>query len=196
MPRSRVCAAVLVLALACRPLMAGAPSRAEALDAVHALEEAVAAPDVGTRPAAASDAASRASNTILRFAIESDEVVVDLGPAAVTWVDTSRGLSQVSLTGEQGLLLATYLAGEVKAQLAAGAPDPNPFAGWTAMLRVYRSLKLRQGVKISAIEPLLSSQAEGNLKALADQALARDQQALSRAYGGAGAKPAPGSRAP
>jgi hypothetical protein len=135
----------------------------------------------------ANAAVARASNTILKFALESDDVVVDLGAASVPWCDVKKGLADLVDSGERGLLLAAYVSGCVKAQLEAARPDPNPLAGWVAMLRVYRALRIREGVKIPEIEVLLARQMDGSLKAYAGAALARSTESLRKTYGASGA---------
>jgi len=188
MPRLLLLALASALAAAPAALSA-AVSRTEVLDAIRVFEPQACGSATGARAAGAADAVARASNTILKFAVESDDVVVDLGPDSVTWCDVKKGLADLPHSGERGLLLAAYLSGCVKAQLASGKQDPNPFEGWVAMLRVYRAVKMREGVTIPEAEALLARQMDGSLRARAAEALARSTEALRKAYGGA--KPAP-----
>jgi len=136
---------------------------------------------------------AKASKMILKFAIDSDEVVVDLGPESVPWCDVKKGLSGRSNAGQRGLLLAAYVSGCVRAQLQTGKQDPNPLAGWVAMLRLYRAVKVREGTAIPEVEALLARQMNGSLEAYADAALRRSTESLRRTYGAPGAPAKPDS---
>ena len=124
------------------PLRASSPvSREDVLDAIHSFEANATGDYSGSRHEADKNRdVARASNTILRYSLESDDVVVDLGQDAVPWCDLKKGLSELKNSSERGLLLGAYLAGSVKAQLETGKQDPNPYAGWVAMLKIYLSL--------------------------------------------------------
>lgn len=190
MPRFLLCAPALALAFAA-PLHAAAPvTRAQVLDAIRAFEASAPGNLASTGAAQdASDAVARASATIVRFSLESDDVVIDLGSDSVPWCDRAKGLPELSRSGERGLLLTAYLSGCVKAQLTQGRPDPNPYPGWVAMLRVYRAMRIRDGVTLPGAEELLSSQMDGSLESHAAAALQRSRDSLQKAYGSAGGKP-------
>lgn len=176
------CAASLAL---CAPAFAAdAVSRAQVLDAIRIFEaNAAGNSDPNRAAAAAADAVAKASNTILKFAIDSDDVVVDLGPNSVPWLDVKKGLADLPQSGERGLLFAAYVGGSVKAQLAAGKQDPNPLEGWVSMLRVYRALRIREGVRIPEAEALLARQMDGTLAAYAAAALNKSNEGLRKSYG-------------
>jgi hypothetical protein len=184
MPRllQRACLAAVVLAT---PAFATeAISKSDVLGAIRTFEANVSANLTASKPdAQIDDALAASSATITRFAIESDAVVVDLGSNAVPWCDLSKGITGTSVSGERGLLLAAYLAGGIKAQLLSGKQDPNPYAGWVSMLRVYRVAKMRDGVAIPEIEALLSRQMDGSLEAHAADAAHRSLEALRRKFG-------------
>jgi hypothetical protein len=107
-----------------------------------------------------------------------------------------KGIAELSNSGERGLLLAAYLAGCVKAQLSSGKQDPNPFAGWTAMLKIYRAMKIREGVSIPEAELLLSHQNDGSLEAYSVEASQRSSERLRKAYGTPAGQPAGDSGSP
>jgi hypothetical protein len=192
MPRTLLSACACALCLSTTAFASTSVTRSEALDAIHVFEAnatgAVADPGRKTDP---SDAVAGASNTILRFALESDQVVVDLGIDSVPWCDVKKGLADIPQSSERGLLLAAYLSGCVKAQLLSGKQNANPFEGWVAMLKVYRTLRLRESVRIPEVEALLERQVKGTLEAYAAEALERSSENLRKSYGPAGAaKPA------
>ncbi len=188
MPRLFLCTAAAAFALAAAASASETPSRGRVLEAIRTFE----ANALGSLTAAkstddASAAVAGASNTILKYAIESDDVVVDLGTESVPWCDLKKGLSASSNSGQRGLLLAAYVSGSVKAQLQSGRHDPNPYWGWVAMLRVYRAMRVREGTRIPEIEALLARQIDGSLEACAAAALDRSTENLRKAYGGSGA---------
>ena len=190
MPRLSLCAPALALAFA-SALHASEPvTRPQVLDAIRLFEANAPGNLASPRPAQeASEAVARASGTIARFALESDDVVVDLGTDSVPWCDVRKGLAELSRSGERGILLAAYLSGCIKAQLLSGKPDPNPFPGWVAMLRVYRAMKIHDGVAVPEVEALVARQMDGTLEAYAVAALQRSRDNLQKAYGGAGDAP-------
>lgn len=192
MPRPLLCALACAAALVARAHAAEPVTREQALDAIRVFEANAMGPSVGGHAQDPGDTVAKASNTVLRFALESDAVVVDLGTDSVTWCDVRKGLADLPLSGERGLLLAAYLSGCVKAQLHSGRQDANPYEGWIEMLRVYRALKMRESVSIPEAEHLLARQVDGTLRQAADEALARSTEKLHRAYPGAAPKPGPG----
>jgi hypothetical protein len=184
MPRFLPTLAALSLCVAA-PLQASEPvTRVQVLDAIRTFETYAAGGSAASGDSFdKNDAVVRASNTIFRFAVDSDDVVVDLGPDSVTWCDVKKGLADLPNSGARGLLLAAYLAGSVKSQLQSGKHDPNPYPGWLAMLRVYRAVRMREGVTIPEVEPLLARQAAGTLEPYAADAVRRSAEALRRTYG-------------
>ena len=184
MPRSIPRVSVLLLALALPLAAAAAVTRDQVLEAIRTFEANAAGDLAGSKPESDKNTAvAKASNTILKYSLESDDVVVDLGPDAVPWCDVKKGLSELSNSGERGLLLAAYLSGCVKAQLNSGKQDPNPYQGWVAMLRIYRAIKMREGVSIPEADGLLVRQNDGSLEAFAAEASRRSEEKLRKTYG-------------
>lgn len=190
MPRLLLRAAAASLALAAPAFASEIPSKAKVLEAIGTFEANALGSLTASKSADEANAAvAGASNTILRYAVESDDVVVDLGTDSVPWCDVKKGLSEASNSGQRGLLLAAYVSGSVKAQIQSGRQDPNPLAGWVAMLRVYRGMRVREGTRIPEAEALLARQMDGSLEAFAVAALGKSTDNLRRTYGGAGAPP-------
>jgi hypothetical protein len=184
MPRLLPHACVLALAFTA-PLFAAAPvSKSQVLEAIRTFDANATGSLTAAKPVQAmDDAVAKASNTILKYSLESDDVVVDLGMASVPWCDVKKGLSAAQNSGARGLLLAAYLSGSVKAQLTTGKQDPNPYPGWVAMLRLYHTMKIREEVKIPEIDALMAMQADGTLEAYAASAVQRSTDALRKTYG-------------
>jgi hypothetical protein len=189
MPRPYLRALALTLAAAA-PVFASRPvTRAEALDAVRAFESGAAAGVTASKaPRQASEAIAGASNTIVRYALESADVVVDLGSSSVPWLDAGGDLAAVARSGERGVLLVAYLSGSIRAQLESGRQDPNPYPGWVAMLRLYHALKIREGVAIPEIDVLAARQMDGTLESYAASAVERSRESLRRTYGTGGSR--------
>jgi hypothetical protein len=184
MPHSYLRVLALALASAAPALASGSVTRTQALEAIRAFESNAAGAITASKAAgAASDAVASASHTILKYSLESDDVVVDLGADSVPWFDSRRDLSDVAHSGARGVLLVAYLSGTVKAQLQTGRQDPNPYPGWVAMLRMYHALKIREGVAIPEIEALAAHQADGTLESCAAAAVQHSRDSLRRAYG-------------
>lgn len=190
MPRFLPRVLALALASAATALASETITRAQALDAIRAFEAGAAGGITSAKPAQmTSNAVAAASNTILRYSLESDDVVVDLGSDSVTWFDAKRELSDLPHSGERGILLVAYLSGSVRSQLQTGKPDPNPYPGWVAMLRMYHALKIREGVTIPEVEALVAHQVDGTLEACAASAVQRSRDSLRKAYGPVGSEP-------
>ena len=187
MPRISLCAPALALAFAATLHGSEPVTRPQVLDAIRVFEANAPCNLASSTPAQeACDSVARATGLIARYALESDDVVVDLGTDSVPWCDVRKGLPELSRSGERGLLLAAYLSGCIKSQLLSGKQDPNPFPGWVAMLRVYRAMKIRDGVEVPEVEALVARQRDGTLEAYALAALQRSRDGLQKAYGAAG----------
>lgn len=190
MPRLYLRVLALALASAAPALASQSVTRAEALDAIRAFESNAAGGLTASKSQdQVSGAVARASDTILKYSLESDDVVVDLGASSVPWFDSRRELSDLPHTGERGVLLVAYLSGSVKAQLESGKQDPNPYQGWVSMLRMYRALKIHEGVAIPEVEALVARQMDGTLESYAAAAVQHSKDSLRKAYGEAGAPP-------
>jgi hypothetical protein len=184
MPRLTPRVLALLLASALPLAAAESVTRSQVLESIRVFEANASGDMAGAKPETLkNDAVARAANTILKYSLESDDVVVDLGPDAVPWCDVKKGIAELSNSGERGLLLAAYLAGCVKAQLSSGKQDPNPLAGWTAMLKIYRAIKIREGVSIPEAEQLLARQNDGSLEAFSVEASQRSAARLRKTYG-------------
>jgi hypothetical protein len=184
MPRNFLHAFVLALASATPAFASGTVTRAQALDAIRAFESNAAGGITASKaPEQAGRAVATASHTILKYSLESDDVVVDLGAASVPWFDARRNLSDAADSGERGILLVAYLSGSVRAQLMSGKVDPNPYPGWIAMLRLYHALKISEGVSIPEIEALAARQMDGTLQPFAAEALQHSRDLLQRTHG-------------
>ena len=184
MPRPFLRVFALALAFSAPALASEPVTKAQALDAVRAFEaNASGYVAASTTAQQAADAVAGAARTIVRYSLESDDVVGDLGPDSVTWFDAGGNLSDVMRSGERGVLVVAYLSGSVRAQLQMGKKDPNPYPGWIAMIKMYRAFKMRAGAAIPEVDALAARQVDGSLESFASAAVLRSRDSLRRTYG-------------
>ena len=124
-------------------------SKREAREAIAVLEKSV----LGAN-------AAEAAATITRFADESEEVLIDVGPETMPWVQDSAGPDAKI----RELLTAAYIAGNVKAQLAKRQPNDDPYNGWL-FVKAYREIRgKRSRITIPEVEELMAKERDGTLK--------------------------------
>jgi hypothetical protein len=142
----------LLLALP-RLSCAAAPTRQEALEAIAVLERAVSGPD-----------AVQAAKTVVVYAQLSDDVVVNIGDEELPWLSEDWGLNEEKTKACQSMLVAAYVAGNVKAQLKAGHAADDTYSGWLMAIDAYRRLKARADFTSPSIESLGKMESEGTLR--------------------------------
>src|SRR5580658_3512274 len=121
MPRPLLRVLALALASSAQAFASESVTRSQAMDAIRAFEANASGAITASKAVdEASGAVAAASNTIIRYSLESDDVVVDLGSNSVPWFDAGRGLADLPHSGERGVLLVAYLSGSVRAQLQSG----------------------------------------------------------------------------
>jgi hypothetical protein len=132
-------------------------SKSEARQAIAVLEKSVLSAE-----------ASAAAATITRFADESEEVLIVVGPETMPWVQDPAGPD----ANIRELLTAAYVAGDVKAQLAKKRPDDDPYSGWLFVIKAYKEIhSKRPRVTIPEVEELMAKDKDGTLKKEADTLL-------------------------
>jgi hypothetical protein len=129
-------------------------SKRDAREAIAVLEKSVLSPS-----------AAEAAATITRFADESEEVLIVVGPETMPWVQDSAGPD----AKVRELLTAAYIAGNVKAQLAKRQPDDDPYSGWLFVIKAYREIRGKKSrITIPEVEELMAKEKDGTLKKEAD----------------------------
>ncbi len=187
-PYLRLAAIVVSLLACCETFASPAPtvSSADVLEAIRSFEGNLPS-NLALSGKSAKDSTAqlaKAANTIVDFAINSDSVVIDMGPDSVTWCDVKKGVNGMAHSGERGLLFGAYLSGSIKAQLTSGKTDPNPYAGWIAALRLYKTLKARDNVQIAELDLLAAKQQDATLESYAAEAAKRSVARLEANYHG------------
>jgi hypothetical protein len=132
---------------------AATPSKQDVLVAISVLEKNIAGPE-----------AAEAAKTVVVFAQESDDVMVDIGPEQLPWVGEHWGLEKAQEQANQSLLLAAFVAGNVRAQLKAEKAEDDTYSGWVFAIDAYKRLRARDPFRSPAIENLRKMEEAGTLQ--------------------------------
>jgi hypothetical protein len=151
---TRTLAVILcALALLAAPLLAAkTPTRHEALVAIEVLEKAVSGPK-----------ASEAARTVMAYAQDSDDVMVDIGPPQLPWMDEKWGLEKGRELEFQSLLLASFVAGNIRSQIKNDQAEDDTYSGWLFAIKTYQRLRAIERFDSPALDELARQQAEGTL---------------------------------
>jgi hypothetical protein len=147
----RILLALSFLALAGTGL-AAMPSRHEVLVAISVLERNVTGQD-----------AVEAAKTIVVYAQDSDDVVVDIGPGQLPWVSEEWGLDKARELECQSMLLAAFVAGNIKSQIKNSRAADDTYSGWVFAIDAYNRLRAKGAFKSPSIEELSRMEADGTL---------------------------------
>jgi hypothetical protein len=165
MDRMRTTLAALAFA-ACAGLgLAATPSKQQALDAISVLEKNLTGPQ-----------ATQAAKTVVVYAQLSDDVMVDIGPEQLPWATEEWGLDKDRELSLHSLLVAAFVAGDVKTQLKNEKAEDDTYSGWLFALAAYHRLKASEDFRSPSLEALSKMQAEGKLRQHAKDVHAEDQQ--------------------
>jgi hypothetical protein len=128
MDRMRTTLAALAFAAFAGLGLAATPSRQQALDAISVLEKNLTGPQ-----------ATEAAKTVVVYAQLSDDVMVDIGPEQLPWISTEEwGLDKDRELSLQSLLVAAFVAGDVKSQLKNEKAEDDTYSGWLFAIATYR----------------------------------------------------------
>jgi hypothetical protein len=106
-----------------------------------------------------SDAARSAGAKVIKFAGESDVYQVNLEVGYLPWVK-DRFLPK----GSQ-MLLAAFVAGNLREQMRKNSSRPEPYAGVLAVLEVYQKMRSRDAeFHIPKAEKFLVMERQGTLR--------------------------------
>lgn len=106
-----------------------------------------------------SEEAKSAGAAIIEFAGESPNYHIELEVAYMPWVK-DRGLPK----GSQ-ILMAAFIAGNLKEQMRKNTSQPEPYAGVLAALKVYEKIKqTNESFNIPKVEKFLSMERDGKLR--------------------------------
>jgi len=132
--------------------LAAVPSKQEVLDAITVMEKNISGPE-----------APGAAKTIVVFAQLSDDVMVDIGEEELPWLSEKWNLGKDQEQTCQSLLMAAFVAGDVKSQLKREKAEDDTYSGWLFTIETYHRLKARYDFTSPAIEGLSRMQSDGKL---------------------------------
>lgn len=150
MMRQTLTAAVLLLCASCG--LAATPTKHEVLRAISVMEKSVSSPE-----------AADAAKLIVVYAQVSDDVMVDIGPEQLPWVNETWGLGRDREGACQSMLMAAFVAGNVKSQIKNDKAEDDTYSGWIFVIDTYHRLREKNSFRSPSIEALARMQAEGKL---------------------------------
>ena len=132
--------------------LAATPSKEQALQAISVLEKSLMSPQ-----------AADAAKTVVVYAQLSDDVMVDIGPEQLPWISEDWGLDKEREMALHSILVAAFVAGNVKPQIKNDKAEDDTYSGWLFTIETYRRLRAKENFRSPSIEALSKMQAEGKL---------------------------------
>ncbi|HZZ18471.1 MAG TPA: hypothetical protein VFE25_03835 [Opitutaceae bacterium] len=160
----RTLTAITFMALATLGLGA-TPSKQEVLDAIGIMEKGISGPG-----------ANAAAKTIVVYAQVSDDVMVNIGEEQLPWVSEKWDMDDAKFKSCQSLLMAAFVAGNIKSQLKSQKAVDDTYSGWLFAIDTYRRLRARDSFRSPAIEALSKMQSEGKLQQHAKDLQASEEE--------------------
>jgi hypothetical protein len=145
--------------------LASTPSKQDALQAISVLEKNLLGPQ-----------ATAAAKTVVVYAQLSEDVMVDIGPEQLPWASEDWGLEKDREASLHSLLVAAFVAGNVKPQIANDKAEDETYSGWLFAIDAYHRLKAKEGFLSPSLEALAKMQAEGKLLQHAKDVQMDDEQ--------------------
>jgi hypothetical protein len=106
-----------------------------------------------------SDAARMAGAEVIKFAGKSPKYHIELKVGYMPWVKDS------SLPRGSQILLAAFIAGNLREQMRKNSSQPEPYAGVQATLEVYQKIKRQDpDFHIPGVEKFIAMEQAGTLK--------------------------------
>ncbi|HEY1848716.1 MAG TPA: hypothetical protein VGG37_05895 [Opitutaceae bacterium] len=133
--------------------VAAAPSKQDAIDAISVLEKSILGPD-----------APQAAKTIVVYAQVSDDVMVNVGPEQLPWLSEDWGLDRDREATLHSLLLAAFVAGDIKTQLRSARAEDDTYSGWVFAIESYRKIRAKENFSSPSLDELSKLQADGKLR--------------------------------
>ncbi len=143
---------------------AATPSKQDVLTAISVLERNIAGPE-----------AAEAAKTVIVYAQESDDVMVDIGPEQLPWVGEHWGLDKTQEQSNQSMLLAAFVAGNIRSQLKAEKAEDDTYSGWIFAIDAYKRLRAKEPFRSAAIENLRKMEEAGTLQQHAKDVQFKDE---------------------
>ena len=142
-------ATFLALAGSC---LATTPSRHDVLQAISVLERKVSGPE-----------ATDAAKVIVVYAQDSDDVMVDIGPDQLPWTSEKWGLDNDREMACQSILLASFVAGNIRSQIKNSRAEDDTYSGWVFAINTYNRLRAAGSFRSASLDRLSRMEADGTL---------------------------------
>jgi hypothetical protein len=142
--------AVFVMAASCA--FAATPSKNDVLQAIAVMEKHVSGPE-----------AAEAAKTIVIYAQVSDDVLVDIGPEQLPWVEESFGLERDKEMACKSMLMAAFVAGDIKSQIKNDRVEDDTYSGWIFAISTYNRLREKEHFRSASIDSLIKMKDDGTL---------------------------------
>jgi hypothetical protein len=152
MPTPRILIAALAFVALAGAGRADTPSKHEVLKAISVMEKNVSSPE-----------ATDAAKTIVIYAQESDDVLVDIGPEQLPWLDEDWGMAKDREQACKSLLLAAFVAGDVRSQIKNDKAEDDTYSGWIFAIDSYNRLRAKEPFTSHSIDALSKMRADGTL---------------------------------
>lgn len=117
-----------------------------------------------------------AAKTIVVYAQDSDDVVVDIGPGQLPWVSEKWGLGKEQELEYQSILLAAFVAGNIKSQIKNARAEDDTYSGWVFAINAYNRLRAKGGFRSPSIDDLAKKESNGTLLEHAREIQKQDEQ--------------------
>ncbi len=144
---------------------AAPPSKQDVLVAISVLEKNITAPE-----------AADAAKTVVIYAQESDDVMVDIGPEQLPWVSEKWGLEKAREQSNQSMLLAAFVAGNIRSQIKNDKVEDDTYSGWIFAIDAYKRLRTKGSFHSPAIESLQKMEENGTLLQHAKDVQIKDEE--------------------
>ncbi|MGA2016353.1 MAG: hypothetical protein ABSH26_05315 [Opitutaceae bacterium] len=165
MPIPRLLITAAALAAAASACVAAPPSKQDVLLAISVLEKNITAPE-----------AADAAKTVVIYAQQSDDVMVDIGQDQLPWIGERWGLDRAREQSNQSLLLAAFVAGNIRSQIKNDRAEDDTYSGWVFAIDAYKRLRSKASFRSPAIETLQKMEDEGTLLQHAKDVQIRDEE--------------------
>ncbi len=165
MPHPRFLAIALAFVLLAASGFSAAPTKHEVLHAIAVIERNATSPE-----------AAEAAKTIVIYAQVSDDVMVDIGPDQLPWLDEDWGLDKDREQACKSLLLAAFVAGDVKSQIKNDKAEDDTYSGWIFAIDTYNRLRAKETFRSDSIDSLAKMKAAGTLLQHAREVRAKEEE--------------------
>jgi hypothetical protein len=154
MPFKRHLLTAVAFALCASLGRAAVPSKHEVLQAIAVMEKSISGPQ-----------AVEAAKTIVVYAQSSDDVLVNIGPDELPWLDEDWRCSWPPLS-----------RANVKSQIKNEKAEDDTYSGWLFAIDTYTRLRAKEGFTSPSMDSLAKMRADGTLLQHARDVRSKEEQ--------------------